>query len=297
MARGPIVPRLASMTTATMPLQTRSFDIPDETLPASGLARIETIRLEGTTVNRVTFRPGFRWTEHARPAAGTDLCEVRHTGYVVSGRAGIRLADGTERELVAGDVFDIPPGHDAWVIGDEPYVAVDFGPAPPTVAEPLVTRPSLDNSTWYGSALISRLATGATTGGRYAVQTFRSGRGFAPPAPHRHGPEDFYILSGQVRFWVAEREVVAGAGDLVRTVPDVWHTLQVESDEAEILMIFSPPGLEGFFETLGRPAEALELPGGRVGPPDPNRLREIGPRFGIEFAPPGTTPADIPNLP
>ena len=72
------------------------------------------------------MQPGFRWTEHAKPAVGTDLCMVRHTGYVVSGRAIIRMADGTEREVVAGDAFDVPPGHDMWVIGEEPYVAVDF---------------------------------------------------------------------------------------------------------------------------------------------------------------------------
>jgi quercetin dioxygenase-like cupin family protein len=119
------------MTTATMALQARSFDVPDESAPIGSLAQVETIQLAGTTANRVTFRPGFRWTEHARPIAGTELCEVRHTGYVVSGRSGIRLADGTERELSAGDVFDIPPGHDMWVIGDEPYVAVDFAPAAP----------------------------------------------------------------------------------------------------------------------------------------------------------------------
>jgi hypothetical protein len=98
-------------------------------MPVGGLAGVETIQLAKTTVNRVTFRPGFRWTEHARPVAGTDLCQARHTGYVVSGRSGIRLADGTERE-----VADVPPGHDVWVIGDEPYVAVDFNPVDATMS-------------------------------------------------------------------------------------------------------------------------------------------------------------------
>ncbi len=114
------------MTTTTAQLQAKSFDVPDEAIPLGGVARVETVRLGAVTANRVTFEPGFRWSEHVRPAAGTDLCEVPHTGYVVSGRSVIRMADGTERELAAGDVFDVPPGHDAWVIGDEPYVAVDF---------------------------------------------------------------------------------------------------------------------------------------------------------------------------
>jgi quercetin dioxygenase-like cupin family protein len=162
---------------------------------------------------------------------------------------------------------------------------------------PLLARPTLENSVWYGSMLMSVLATAEMTGGRYSVLRMRMQKGFAPPAPHRHGPEDFYILRGQVRFWVGEQEVVATTGDFVRTQPGGWHTLQIESDEAELLAIFSPPGLEGFFRELGRPAEALELPGGRVGPPDANRLRALAPTYGIEFSPPGTTPQDIGKLP
>lgn len=93
-----------------------------------GFARVEIVHLGETTANRVTFQPGFRWSEHARPIVGTALCEIPHTGYVVSGRVGVRMADGTERELAAGDAFAMPPGHDVWVLGQEPYVAVDFGP-------------------------------------------------------------------------------------------------------------------------------------------------------------------------
>jgi hypothetical protein len=91
-------------------------------------------------------------------------------------------------------------------------------------------------------------------------------------------------------------EVVATDGDFVRTLPGVWHTFQVESDEADFLLIFSPPSLEAFFRELGRPAEALELPAGRVGPPDPNRLRALASTYGAEFSPPGTTPYDIGKL-
>lgn len=160
-----------------------------------------------------------------------------------------------------------------------------------TSRSPHFTRPTLDNSIWYGSALISLLATGEATGGRYALQIFQTQKGFAPPALHRHGPEDFYILRGQVRFWMADQEVLASAGDLVRTIPGAWHTFQVESDEAELLMIFAPPGLENFFQELGSPAPAMELPRGRVGPPDANRIHALAPKYGIEFAPPGTTVA------
>ncbi len=117
------------MVTKSAQLQAKSFDVPDEAFPVGGVARVEIVHLGTTTANRVTFQPGFRWSEHVRPTAGTDLCEIPHTGYVVSGRIGVRMADGVERELAAGDAFAIPPGHDVWVIGDEPYVAVDFSAA------------------------------------------------------------------------------------------------------------------------------------------------------------------------
>jgi uncharacterized RmlC-like cupin family protein len=117
------------MATSLVQLHTKNFDVPDESFPIAEVAKVEIIHLGEITAHRATMQPGFHWTEHVRPVAGTDLCEVRHTGYVVSGRSGIRMADGTEREIGTGDVFDIPAGHDMWVLGDEPYVAVDFSPA------------------------------------------------------------------------------------------------------------------------------------------------------------------------
>jgi len=113
------------MTTTTAEMQAKSFDVPDEHFTIGDKGRVDTVQVNGVTFHRATFRPGFVWTEHARPIAGTDLCQLAHTGYIVSGRVAIRMADGTEREMGAGDIFDIPPGHDMWVVGDEPYVAVD----------------------------------------------------------------------------------------------------------------------------------------------------------------------------
>lgn len=158
------------------------------------------------------------------------------------------------------------------------------------------TQRELENSIWYGTALITILATSEMTGGHYSMLAWRMGKGFAP-VPHRHGPEDFYIIRGRVRFWVGDEELLAEGGDLVRPLPNVWHTFQVESDEAEFLTLFSPPGLEGFFLELGSPAAAMELPAGRIGPPDINRLRELAPKYGIVFAPAGTTPQDMGKLP
>ena len=117
------------MTTQTAQLHTKSFEVPDEAFPVGDLARVEVVHLGETTAHRVMFQPGFCWTEHVKPMVGTDLCEIPHTGYVVSGRIGVRMADGTERDMGAGDVLNVPPGYDVWVIGNEPYVAVDFSPA------------------------------------------------------------------------------------------------------------------------------------------------------------------------
>lgn len=104
----------------------RSLDDPDETRPTADKGRVEIVRLGEITVGRSTFEPGWRWTEHVRPIAGTDLCQATHTGYVISGRMVVRLADGSETEVGPGDAIAIPAGHDAWVIGEEPCVTVDF---------------------------------------------------------------------------------------------------------------------------------------------------------------------------
>ncbi|MGH2442112.1 MAG: cupin domain-containing protein [Chloroflexota bacterium] len=114
------------MTNATKEIQAKSFDTTCTTKPIGDIARVDTVYLGEITANRAIMQPGFRWTEHIKPKAGTDLCQVRHTGYVVSGRIGIRMADGTEGEVSEGYAFDVLPGHDMWVIGDEPYVSVDF---------------------------------------------------------------------------------------------------------------------------------------------------------------------------
>ncbi|MEX2135765.1 MAG: adenylate/guanylate cyclase domain-containing protein [Chloroflexota bacterium] len=78
-------------------------------------------------VARVVQEPGWRWSEHIRPTVGTPSCQFHHVGVVLSGRSRLRMDDGNELDLQAGDVFDIPPGHDAWVLGDEQAVSVIWG--------------------------------------------------------------------------------------------------------------------------------------------------------------------------
>lgn len=91
--------------------------------------RVDLVALGGIAFDRATFEPGWRWSEHDPGAGEGRLCSQRHLGYLVSGRMGFRMHDGTEVEAEAGDVYLIPPGHDAWVVGDEPCVALDLGRA------------------------------------------------------------------------------------------------------------------------------------------------------------------------
>jgi hypothetical protein len=103
----------------------KSFSSPEETR-AIDKGRVEVLDLGGAQVMRATFEPGWKWSECVKPVAGTDSCQVAHLVYGVSGRMKVRMDDGTEVEVGPGDVTRIEPGHDAWVVGDEPYVAVDF---------------------------------------------------------------------------------------------------------------------------------------------------------------------------
>ena len=103
-------------------LETVRFDTGERRTFEKG--SFEVAEIGGLTVGRATYEPGWRWSEHVRPTAGTDSCEVEHVGLVVSGRAMIAMDDGTEVEVGPGDLFAVPPGHDSWVVGDEPYVSL-----------------------------------------------------------------------------------------------------------------------------------------------------------------------------
>jgi class 3 adenylate cyclase len=101
----------------------RSFDEPDDVVQLDTV-RSEQVVIGGIHVSRDTQYPGWRWSNDVKPFVGTEWCEVRHVGYMIGGMQGVLLRDGTEFELRPGDVMDLPPGHDAWVIGDEPVVTI-----------------------------------------------------------------------------------------------------------------------------------------------------------------------------
>jgi len=104
----------------------RRFESPDETRVFEK-GKLEIVRLGGVTIGKASYEPGWRWSQHVSPGAGTPLCEVEHVGLVLSGRAMAAMKDGSQIELSAGSLFYVPPlPHDSWVIGDEPYVSLHF---------------------------------------------------------------------------------------------------------------------------------------------------------------------------
>jgi class 3 adenylate cyclase len=107
-------------------LQRKGATRPDEARDIP-LGRLETFELGDTMVGRNTLEPGWRWSASIKPLAGTDDCEFHHQGYTLSGRAHVVTRDGAEIDLGPGEFFEIPPHHDAWVVGDEPWVSIDWG--------------------------------------------------------------------------------------------------------------------------------------------------------------------------
>ncbi len=108
--------------------ESKRFDEPDNRTEFPN-GHSEAVTIGDTKLIRVTYEPGFRWTSDMAATAGTERCEMRHRIHVLGGRLRLQESDGTEREIAAGDVALIEPGHDAWTVGDEPFVFVDVQPA------------------------------------------------------------------------------------------------------------------------------------------------------------------------
>src|SRR4051794_10059982 len=106
-------------------LQRRRFDDTQDVRVTPG-GRVEMVELDDRVVAKITWEPGWRWSENMKPITGTQFCQSHHVGIVLEGTLRIQMADGVELEFHPGDVLEIPPGHDAWVVGDERVVTVDF---------------------------------------------------------------------------------------------------------------------------------------------------------------------------
>ena len=104
---------------------TIDFDRPDETRSFTH-GRADIVRIGTSSVARLSLQPGWHWAEDVKPIAGTETCQVRHVGYMVSGRLRVKMADGTELDIGPGDAYVIEPGHDAEVVGNDQLVALEF---------------------------------------------------------------------------------------------------------------------------------------------------------------------------
>ncbi|GAA0524458.1 cupin [Saccharopolyspora subtropica] len=111
-----------------MALEKKSLDQPDDTRDFSH-GKVDVVELPGVTVGRGTMRPGWKWSNDVKPIVGTNSCEQAHTMYVLQGRLHVVMDDGAEAEIGAGEAAVVSPGHDAWVVGDEDFVALDWSGA------------------------------------------------------------------------------------------------------------------------------------------------------------------------
>lgn len=103
----------------------RSLDEPDESRRPDKTV-LDVVSLPGATVGRIRLQPGWRWSECIKPIVGTASCQTPHLGYVIAGRLHLRDDSGAELDIGPGDAYQVAPGHDAWVVGEEQFVALEF---------------------------------------------------------------------------------------------------------------------------------------------------------------------------
>ena len=108
-------------------IQEKRFDTPDEQHKL-GRGTVDIVKLGGFTLRRLTFQPGWKWSEDVKPEAKTDSCQIPHLNIHISGRLHVKMTDGIEKEYGPGDITLVPSGHDAWVVGDEPVVIIEQTP-------------------------------------------------------------------------------------------------------------------------------------------------------------------------
>jgi class 3 adenylate cyclase len=106
-------------------LQRKGFESPDE-IRRFPNGRMDVVTLDEIAIGRFLFQPGWRWSTDVAPITGTRSCQLRHVGYTISGTLGVRMDDGTSMVIGPGEAYEIPPGHDGWVIGDDPWDSVEF---------------------------------------------------------------------------------------------------------------------------------------------------------------------------
>jgi uncharacterized cupin superfamily protein len=110
-------------------VQKKSFNTPDDVMTPSSKTKVEIVKVNSKALMRATFDAGWKWSTDIGPTAGTTTCQAHHVMYLISGQMKVVMEDGTAMEFGPGDIADIPAGHDAWVLGEEPVVSIDVADA------------------------------------------------------------------------------------------------------------------------------------------------------------------------
>ena len=239
--------------------RTRNFSDPDETLTLiQGSAA--TVRIGELVVGRLVLEPGYRYSTHTGPTAGTPSCQFHHVGVGISGAARFLMDDGSEFDVRAGDVFDIPPGHDTWVLGDEPAVSFIWGGwrgwGKPAVGERILTTilmtdivRSTDRAVSLGDSAWDRLLDRHHAAVREVLQRYR-------------GTEIDTAGDGFLMMFDGAARTVRAAVDIRAAVRDIGLEIRAGIHTGEVEVV--PGGIRGvaLHETarimaLGAPGEIL----------------------------------------
>lgn len=221
-------------------IQRKRFDEPDEVVSFDH-GHADLFQIGEWTLGRGVLEPGWRWSEHVKPIVSTEWCMSHHTGLQFSGRLHVLMADGSETEIGPGDIYDIPPGHDAWVLGDEPCVSFEFSgirtwiPSRMTVGERVL-------ATIFFSDIVDSTGTAKRLGDRAWRELLErhDERARTTVTHYRGRPVKqtgdgllamFDGAARAIRCAAALREAVADLGITVRVGV---HTGEVELDEGDL---------------------------------------------------------------
>jgi class 3 adenylate cyclase len=214
-------------------LQRKSLRSPDDAVHLPGLDE-RSVQMGEHTIGRSTVQPGWRWSVDVKPSVGTPSCALRHLGVVLRGRFHVLMEDGTEMELVPDDVFDIPPGHDAWVVGDEPWEAIEtigiYGFGRPVAGGTTYVTSILFTDVVDSTATLSRLGEAAWRDllGRHLAQIRREVDRHQGVEITTTGDGVLATFDGAARAIRCAAEIHAGAAALGIQIRAGIHTGEVE---------------------------------------------------------------------
>jgi quercetin dioxygenase-like cupin family protein len=162
-------------------------------------------------------------------------------------------------------------------------------PEPSTQVKPIAQQPNEGDALWFLGTLVTIKSSAESTDGRAGVTENLAPRGGGSPLHvHRREDEWFYVLDGELTFWVGGETIVAPAGSFVYGPRDIPHTFVVTSDQARFLLVVEPAGFEGFIGQIGEPAQDLVIPPPPDSPPDMEKLVAAAAEYGVEIiGPPG----------